>query len=134
MSYPNVYVAQISLGANMMQTIKALTEAENHNGPSIVIAYSPCVEHGIKGGLVNAINQQKLAVESGYLLLMRYFNNNLYLDSPEPNFDKYNDFLNNEVRYTSLKIKDKELANELLEANKKTAINRYNYYNNLKNK
>ncbi|MFA6777849.1 MAG: 2-oxoacid:acceptor oxidoreductase family protein, partial [Bacilli bacterium] len=134
MCYPNVYVAQISLGANMMHTIKVLTEAENHNGPSIVIAYSPCVEHGIKGGLVNSVEQQKLAVESGYLLLMRYFDKRLYLDSAKPKFDKYQEFLNNEIRYTSLKIKDQNLANKLLEANKKSAINRYNYYNDIKTK
>lgn len=134
MSYPNVYVAQISLGANMMHTIKVLTEAENHNGPAIVIAYSPCVEHGIKGGLVNAVDSQKLAVESGYLLLMRYFDNKLHLDSAEPKFEKYHEFLNNEVRYMSLKIKDAKLAEELLEANKASAIKRYEYYKELASK
>ncbi len=131
MSYPNVYVAQISLGANMMHTIRVLNEAENHDGPSIIIAYSPCIEHGIRGGLVNAVDQQKLAVESGYLLLMRYFNNTLHLDSPEPKFDKYKDFLISETRYNSLKIKDAILAEELLNANKEAAIQRYNYYKDL---
>ena len=87
MTYPNIYVGQISLGANMMHTIKVFNEAEKHDGPTIIIAYSPCVEQGIKGGLVNAVDQQKLAVESGYLLLMRYFDNKLYLDSTEPKFE-----------------------------------------------
>ncbi len=134
MTYPNVYVAQISLGANMMHTIKVFSEAEKHDGPAIIIAYSPCVEQGIKGGLVNAVDQQKLAVESGYLLLMRYSDNKLYLDSAEPKFEKYNEFLNNEVRYNALKIKNKKLAEKLLSANQEAAINRYDYYKNLASK
>ncbi len=134
MSYPDVYVAQISLGANMMQSLKVFKEAEEHNGPSIIIAYSPCIEHGIKGGLINAVDEQKLAVESGYLLLMRYKNNELYLDSKTPNFEKYNEFLLNEVRYKSLEIKEKKIAEELFEINKTAAIKRYEYYKNLANK
>lgn len=132
MNYPNVYVASISLGANMMHAIKVFKEAEEYDGPAIIIAYAPCIEHGIKGGMSNSISEEKLAVEVGYVLLMRYFKNTLYLDSPEPNFDKYNELLDNEVRYNSLKIKDKKIAEELLEINKTNAINRYNYYKNLK--
>ncbi len=132
MSYPNVYVASISLGANMMQTIKAFKEAEEHDGPAIIIAYCPCVEHGIKGGLSCTNQEQKLAVDCGYTLLMRYKDNKLYIDSKEPDFMKYDDFLNNEVRYNSLKIKDEKLAATVLKTNKENAITRYNYYDKLK--
>ena len=133
MCAPNVYVGSICLGANNVQAIKTLTEAENHNGPSIVICYCPCIEHGIKGGMCNSINEEKLAVECGYTLLMRYKDNKLYLDSKEPNFDKYEDFLNNEVRYNALKIKDNSLANKLLNIQINNAKERYNYYNKIKN-
>lgn len=134
MNYPNIYVGSISLGANMMQAIKVLKEAEEHNGPAIVIAYSPCIEHGISGGMSNSIAEEKLAVETGYVLLMRYFDNKLYLDSSEPNFDKYDEFLSNEVRYKSLKIKNEKEASELLEINKNNAVNRYKEYKELSNK
>lgn len=134
MCYPNVYVGSISLGANMMQTIKVLKEAEEHNGPSIIIAYCPCVEHGIKGGLSCTNKEQKLAVECGYFTLMHYnpTEEKLYIDSKEPDFTKYDEFLNNEVRYNALKIKNKEIANELLEINKNNAIKRYEYYKKIK--
>ena len=132
MCAPNVYVGSICLGANNVQAIKTLTEAENHNGPSIVICYCPCIEHGIKGGMCNSINEEKLAVECGYTLLMRYKDNKLYLDSKEPNFDKYEEFLNNEVRYNALKIKDNSLANKLLNIQINNAKERYNYYNKIK--
>ncbi len=130
MCYPNCYVGSICLGADMQQTIKTLKEAENHQGPAIVIAYCPCVEHGIKGGLSCTTNEQILAVQVGYQLLMRYnpTEEKLYLDSKEPNFDAYENFLDNETRYHSLKIKDEQLAKELLEMNKENAIKRYNYY------
>jgi len=133
MSYPNCYVANISLGANFMQTIKAFKEAEEHDGPSIIFAYSPCVEQGIKCGMVQATKEQKLAVEVGYTILMRYLpkEEKLYIDSKEPNFDKYEEFLNNEVRYNALQIKDKDIAVELLELNKQGAIKRYNSYKKL---
>ena len=130
-NYNNVYVASVCLGANPMQTIKALIEAEKHNGPSIVIAYSPCVEHGIKGGLTNSLEQSKLSVECGYNILMRYNSEKLFIDSKEPNFNKYEEFLDNEVRYKSLKIKNQLVAKELLEQQKNNAIERYNYYKNL---
>ena len=135
MCYPNTYVASISLGANMMQSIKVLKEAEEHNGPAIVIAYAPCVEHGIKGGLSCTNSEQKLAVNCGYTILMRYnpIEEKLYIDSKEPDFNLYKDFLNNEVRYNSLKIKSEELANEVLEINKQNAIKRYEYYKKISN-
>ncbi len=133
MSYPNCYVASVSLGSNMMHTIKAMKEAEEHDGPSIIIAYSPCIEHGIKGGMVNAIAEEKLAVDSGYVTLMRYngSEDKLYLDSREPDFSLYDKFLSNEVRYNALKLKDENIAKELLELNKNEAIKRYNYYKNI---
>ena len=124
----NVYVASVSLGANMMQTIKAFKEAESHQGPAIIIAYCPCVEHGIKGGMSNSINEEKIAVECGYTILMRSDNGKLYIDSKEPDFDKYSEFLDNEVRFKALKIKDNLLAERLLQQQKENAIKRYNYY------
>jgi len=130
-NYNNVYVASVSLHANPMHTIKALIEAEKHDGPSIVIAYAPCIEHGIKGGLINSIDQANLSVECGYNLLMRYKDNELFIDSKEPNFDKYEEFLNNEVRYNSLKLKNKEQAESLLEQQKNNAIERYEYFKKL---
>lgn len=130
MCYPNCYVGSISMGADFNQTIKTLKEAEEHVGPAIVIAYSPCVEHGIKGGLSCTTEEQDLAIKCGYQLLMRYVpkENKLYLDSKEPDFSLYDSFLDNEVRYHSLKIKNESLANELLELNKNYAMERYNYY------
>jgi len=129
----NCYVASICLGANMMHTITAFKEAMEHNGPAIIIAYSTCVEHGIKKGMGQSINEQKLAVECGYTLLMRYKDGKYYLDSKEPNFDKYEEFLNNEVRYNALKIKDAAYASEILNKQKENAIKRYNSYKNLSN-
>lgn len=134
MTYPNIYIASISLGANMMQAVKAIKEAEENEGPSIIIAYCPCIEQGIKGGMSNSIKEESLAVDSGYVLLMRYQNEKLTIDSKEPNFDKYEEFLSNEVRYNSLKIKDQTKAKELLELNKQYAIKRYDYYKKLSNK
>jgi len=133
MSYPNCYVASISLGSNIMHTIKIFKEAMEHNGPAIIIAYSPCVEHGIKNGMSCSMSEGKLAVDVGYSLLMHYKpeEDKLYLDSKEPDFDKYEEFLNNEVRFKALKIKDENLAKELLNLQKENAIKRYNYYKKL---
>ena len=130
MCYPNCYVASISLGSNIMHTIKVFKEAMEHNGPAIIIAYSPCVEHGIKNGMSCSISEGKLAVDVGYQLLMRYNpeEEKLYLDSKEPDFSRYEEFLNNEVRYSALKIKNKDIAEELLNIQKENAIKRYNYY------
>ena len=133
MSYPNCYVASISLGSNIMHTIKIMKEAMEHNGPAIIIAYSPCVEHGIKNGMSCSMSEGKLAVDVGYTLLMHYKpeEEKLYLDSKEPDFERYEEFLNNEVRFKALKIKDKELADSLLNLQKENAIKRYNYYKKL---
>ena len=136
MSYPNCYVASVSFGSNFMQTIKAMQEAEAHDGPSIIIAYAPCIEQGIKGGMSNSSKEQKLAVDCGYTELMRYNpeEDKLYLDSREPDFDKYEELLMNEVRYNSLLKKNPEVAKEILELNKQDAIKRYNYYKKLSEK
>ncbi len=133
MGYPNCYVANVSFGSNFMQTIKAFKEAEEHNGPSIIIAYCPCIEQGIKGGMNNATSEQKLVVDCGYTTLMRYTpeNEKLTIDSREPDFSKYEQLLNNEVRYNSLVKKNPELAKEVLELNKQEAMKRYNYYKKL---
>ena len=133
MSYPNCYVASISLGSNIMHTIKIMKEAMEHNGPAIIIAYSPCVEHGIKNGMGCSMAEGKLAVDVGYTLLMHYKpeEDKLYIDSKEPDFSRYEEFLDNEVRFKALKIKNENLANELLNLQKENAIKRYNYYKKL---
>ena len=127
---PNCYVASISLGASDMQTVKSFKEAIEHNGPSLIIAYSPCIEHGIKKGMINGLEEQKLLVEAGYTLLMRYnpLTKKLVVDSKEPNFDIYKDILKNEVRYNSLYLKNKEYAEELLSKQVEFAKERYNMY------
>ena len=133
MSYDNVYVASISLGGNMQQTIKALDEAEKYKGPSIVIAYAPCITHGIKSGMKNSIKEEKLAVESGYWPLFRYNpeNDKLTLDYKNPNFDKYEEFLNNENRYQMTKLFNEKKAEELFKLNKESAIKRFEFYKKL---
>ena len=118
MAYKNAYVAQISLGANMQQTINAMMEAEKHDGPSIIIAYSPCINHGIKGGLTNAIEEEKMAVRSGYFPIFRYnpATKQFNLDYKEPDFEKYEAFLSNETRFSRSEHK------ELLAESKNEAI------------
>ena len=109
MAYGHVYVAQVAMGANPMQTIKAFKEAESYDGPSLIIAYSPCMEHGIKGGLADHQQQQKRAVECGYFNLLRFDprleeqgKNPLQLDSKAPNFDNFRNFLLSENRFLQL--------------------------------
>lgn len=133
MNYPNVYVAQISLGADGMQAIKAFKEAEAFNGPSIIIAYSPCIAHGIKGGLTNSINNQNLAVTSGYFPIFRYNaqTEKFILDSKKVDFNLYETFLESEKRFSMLKIINRENAEELLKINKEQAIKTYEYYKSL---
>ncbi len=132
MSYGHVYVAQVSHGANQAQVIKAMMEAEKHQGPSIVIAYSPCIAHGIKGGLANSMSQAKLATECGYWPTYRFNpelleagKNPLQLDSKAPNWDKYRDFLMSEARYAQVTKINPDHAEELLEANRKDAQRRF---------
>ncbi|MCF0110644.1 MAG: pyruvate:ferredoxin (flavodoxin) oxidoreductase [Erysipelotrichaceae bacterium] len=108
MAYGHVYVASVSMGANPSQTIKALKEAESYNGPSLILAYAPCDQHGIKGGLANHQKVQKAAVACGYTTLYRFDprkENPLTIDSKEPDFTKFHDFLMNENRYKQLVAK-----------------------------
>ena len=119
MTYGTVYVAQVALGADYSQTLKAILEAEAYDGPSIVIAYSPCISHGNKNGMGKTIEAMRKAVESGYWHNFRFNpdlavegKNPLIIDSKAPSAD-YSDFLDQEVRYTSLKLKHPERA-ELL--------------------
>jgi len=133
-SYGYVYVAQVALGANMNQLIKALKEAESYDGPSLVIAYAPCINHGIKVGMGKSIKQEKKAVDTGYWHLFRYDprlkeqgKNPFVLDSKEPT-EPFMDFINSEVRYTSLKIAFPEIAEELYKAAERDAKARYEQY------
>src|SRR5574344_880611 len=104
MSYQNAYVAQISLGANPNTTIKVMTEAVNHKGPSIIIAYSPCISHGIKGGLINSVDIEKLAATSGYFPIFHYNpDTKVFTLDMKADFDKYEDFLMTQTRYSMLK-------------------------------
>ncbi|MBQ3461408.1 MAG: pyruvate:ferredoxin (flavodoxin) oxidoreductase [Solobacterium sp.] len=130
MEYGHAYVASVSMGANQMQTIKALKEAESYDGPSIIIAYCPCAEQGIKGGLVKAPLVQKAAVECGYVTLYRFDPRNekpLTIDSKAPNWDKFHDFLMNEARYFNLpKLKGQEAAEKMFAKTLSDAQTRYN--------
>ena len=121
MTYGNVYVAQIAMGADLNQTIKAIAEAERYQGPSLIIAYSPCVSHGIKTGMGTSLAEEKKAVECGYWQLYRFNpelrkegKNPLILDSKEPTAD-YKEFLNGEIRYSQLKNVYPERAQQLFE-------------------
>jgi pyruvate-ferredoxin/flavodoxin oxidoreductase len=134
MSYGYVYVAQIAMGADNYQTLKAIMEAENYPGPSLIIAYSPCVNHGIKAGMGKVQMQQKYAVESGYWALYRYNpelenqgKNPFILDSKEPTKD-FKEYLMSEVRYSSLFEVFPEQAEELFEKVEMDAKFRYNRY------
>ena len=136
MNIPNCYVACISAGANNMQTIKAFKEAEEHNGPSLIIAYSPCIAHGIDGGLSNSVNEQKLLVESGYNILMRYNpdTKELTIDSKEPNFDLYETVFAKELRYKNLESINPKEYEVLYKEQVNNAKERYNYYKSLESK
>ncbi len=135
MSYGHVYVAQISHGASQAQVLKAIREAEEYPGPSLIIAYSPCIAHQIKGGMINSQNQAKLATESGYWPTFRYDprlaekgKNPFQIDSKEPKWELYEQFLSNETRYSQLKSINPEKADMLLEQNLKDAKNRWAMY------
>ena len=133
MCYPHVYVAATNIGYNKEQYLKVLKEANEHNGPSLIIAYSPCIEHGIKTGMEHSQTNAYLATECGYFLTFRYNpnSNKLILDSNKPNFEKYEDYLMTENRFVNLKRVNKEGAANLLEEQKKWALNRYDYYKRL---
>lgn len=133
MSYGYVYVAQVAMGADYAQCIKAFNEAESYKGPSIIIAYAPCINHGIKGGLVNSQSEAKNAVLSGYWHLFRFDprlkvegKNPFQLDSKEPTGD-YKEFINNESRYNSLKRFYPDRAELLFDKAEESSKDRYNY-------
>ncbi len=130
MSYGYVYVAQIAQGADYNQTVKAITEAEAYPGPSLIIAYAPCINHGIKMGMGKAQTEEKLAVETGYWNNFRFnpaAEKKFTLDSKAPKLEGYQDFLKGEVRYSSLAMKDPERAAELFAKNEADAKERYDY-------
>ena len=134
MSYGYVYVAQICMGADMAQTVKAIAEAEAYPGPSLIIAYAPCINHGIKKGMDKAQTEEKLAVECGYWNNFRYnpaAEKKFSLDSKAPKMETYQDFLKGEVRYMSLAMKNPERAKELFARNEAEAKERYEYLQKL---
>ena len=134
MSYGYVYVAQISMGADYAQTVKAIAEAEAYPGPSLILAYAPCINHGIKKGMSKAQTEEKLAVETGYWNNFRFnpaAEKKFTLDSKAPNMEGYQDFLKGEVRYASLAMKNPERAAKLFEKNEAEAKERYEYLSKL---
>ena len=133
MCYPHVYVACVNIGYNKEQYLKALQEANNHNGPSIIIAYAPCIEHGIKTGMEHSLDDSKLATTCGYFLTFRYNpdTETFSLDSKDIDESKYDEFLANENRYANLKKINPEEANNLLEMQKEWARRRYDFYSKL---
>ncbi|MDD7398529.1 MAG: pyruvate:ferredoxin (flavodoxin) oxidoreductase [Firmicutes bacterium] len=134
MDYGYIYVAQVSMGANMQQVVKAMAEAEAYHGPSLVIAYAPCINHGIKGGMENAQQEMKKAVECGYWQLFRFNpdkvgteENPFTLDSKEPTGD-YQAFLMNETRYASLAKQNPEAAQALFKKNEDDSRKKREFY------
>ena len=134
MSYGYVYVAQIAMGADFNQTVKAIAEAEAYPGPSLIIAYAPCINHGIKKGMNKAQTEEELAVKSGYWHNFRFNpaaeGNKFTLDSKEPT-ESYREFLDGEVRYNALARMNPERAEELFAQSEKAAKERYAYLNKL---
>ncbi len=134
-TYGYVYVAQVALGANQSQTLKAIREAEAYDGPSVIIAYSPCISHGLTAGMGKANEEQAKAIKCGYWHLYRYNpeleaegKNPMQLDSKEPVWEGFQDFLKGEVRYTSLVKQFPEEAKELFAAAEENAKWRYTGY------
>ena len=134
MSYGYVYVAQIAMGADFNQTVKAIAEAEAYPGPSLIIAYAPCINHGIKKGMSKAQTEEELAVKCGYWHNFRFnpaAENKFTLDSKAPTADDYQAFLDGEVRYNSLKRSNPEKAAKLFALNEEQAKERYAYLQKL---
>ena len=138
MSYGYVYVAQVAMGASPVQYLNAIKEAEAYDGPSLIIAYAPCINHGLKAGMGLSQKEEKLAVECGYWQLYRYNpmneeagKNPFTLDSKEPDWTKFQDFLKGEVRFSSLSKLYPESAEELLKKTEEFAKIRYNTYKKL---
>lgn len=139
-TYGYVYVAQIAMGANQAQTLKAIKEAEEYKGPSLVIAYSPCISHGLRRGMGHAQDEEKMAVECGYWHLWRYNpmleeegKNPFSLDSKDPDWSKFQTFLGGEVRYTSLLKSNPVEAQELFDAAQENAAWRWKSYKRMAN-
>ena len=137
MAYGYVYVAQIAMGANPNQTLQALREAEAYDGPSLIIAYAPCINHGVKAGMSGAQHEIKRAVEAGYWQMYRFNpelkkegKNPFTLDSKEPT-GNFREFLLSEVRYSSLQRTFHEIAEELFEQTEATAKERLEGYKKL---
>ncbi|MCF8225748.1 MAG: pyruvate:ferredoxin (flavodoxin) oxidoreductase [Bacteroidales bacterium] len=135
MSYGYVYVAQVSMGASQSQYLKTIREAEAYKGPSLIIAYSPCINHGLRNGMGQTQAQGKFAVTSGYWHLYRYNpalekegKNPFVLDSKEPQWDQFQSFLKSEVRYSSLQKSFPEEADKLFKAAQENANWRYDSY------
>jgi pyruvate-ferredoxin/flavodoxin oxidoreductase len=138
MSYGYVYVAQVAMGSSNSQFLKTLKEAEAYPGPSLIIAYSPCINHGLRDGMGKTQAQEKFAVESGYWHLYRYNpllekegKNPFTLDSKEPDWSKFQNFLHSEVRYTSLLKSFPDHADVLFKAAEENAKWRYKSYQRL---
>ena len=138
MSYGYVYVAQVAMGASPVQYMNAIKEAEAYDGPSLIIAYAPCINHGLKAGMGLSQKEEKLAVECGYWQLYRYNpmleeqgKKAFSLDSKEPDWSKFQGFLQGEVRFSSLSKLYPERAAELLEKTEEFAKIRYNNYKKL---
>ncbi len=134
-NYGYVYVAQVAMGANQAQTLRAIMEAEAYPGPSLIIAYAPCINHGLRAGMGKSQLEEKRAVECGYWHLYRYNpllekegKNPFILDSKEPDWTKFQEFLMGEVRYTSLKKEFPEKADDLFKAAEANAKWRYERY------
>jgi pyruvate-ferredoxin/flavodoxin oxidoreductase len=134
-TYGNIYVAQIAMGADRAHTLKAIQEAEAYPGTSLIIAYCPCINHGIKGGMANSQEQTKRAVESGYWHLYRYNpllkdegKNPFTFDSREPRFDLLKDYLLSEVRYSALYNKFPDQADKVISEAVHNARERYASY------
>ena len=137
-TYGYVYVAQVAMGADNQQTLKAIREAEAYDGPSVIIAYAPCINHGLKAGMGKSQQEEQKAVACGYWHLWRYNpelekegKNPFTLDSKEPDWDQFIDFLKGEVRYASVMKQYPEEAEELFQAAKDNAMWRYNNYRRL---
>jgi len=135
MTYGYVYIAQVAMGASQTQYLKAVKEAEAYPGPSIIIAYAPCINHGLRASMGRTQEEEKKAVKSGYWALFRYNpllekegKNPFQLDSKEPDWSKFQEFLNGEVRYTSLKKSFPKEADELFASAEENAKWRYNSY------
>ena len=136
MSYGYVYVAQIAMGGDFNQTVKAIAEAEAYPGPSLIIAYAPCINHGIKKGMSKAQTEEKLAVDCGYWNNFRFNpaaekGSKFTLDSKQPKEEDYQAFLDGEVRYNALKRANPEKAARLFAKNEAEAMERYDYLSKL---